>query len=120
MEQFNTVGPESMGEGLDAITSRRPLNRADQQDVGRMRLGRYPFEAAATYYMGRRHGTVAPITETEEVRKYRCLANIFEGLKQLGKVGTTDPRHMGRKEMQEFMAWMRQNHIDASAQEKYF
>lgn len=113
------VGPESTGEGLDAMTSRSPLNRADQQDVGRMRLGRYPFEAAAMNYMGRRHGTVAPTTETEEKRKYRYLGNVFEKLKRLGKVETTDPRHMGRKEMQEFMAWMRENHIDTSTQEKY-
>lgn len=118
MKTLSSDLPSVAQEGADA-TCNGILERADEQEVGRMRLGRYPFDAAVKIYIERRHGTIAATTEKEEARKYRYLGETFRSLKEEGKIGTTDPRRMGRKEIQEFLAWMRERHIDTSAQEKY-
>jgi integrase/recombinase XerD len=98
---------------------RRRLNQADKPEVEGLKLGRYPFAAASEAYMGRRYGIVAPTTFKEEKRKYQYLGRVFEDLKKMGRVRTTDPRHIDRHDIQEFLAWMRAQHIDVSAQEKY-
>ncbi len=58
-------------------------------------------------------------TYKEEVRKYAMLARDFEALKEVGKVKNTDPRHIKRADVQAYMAMLREDIVDASAQEKY-
>jgi integrase/recombinase XerD len=98
------------------------LSKANKEEAKRLKLGRYPFAAAADWYMKKkRHGTVSDNTYDEEERKYRYIGGVFEDLKKQGKVQTTDPRHMKRQDIQEFMAWMRTKKpksLAPSAQEK--
>lgn len=101
-----------------------------------MRLGRHPFAAAIKHYLGRRYGTIAESTYREEERKLRYLAEIFEKLKAQADAEdaeasdriksmdelrpfTTDPRHIGRREIQAFMAWMKREGLDPNTQAKY-
>jgi len=84
-----------------------------------LRLGRYPFAAAVKHYEERRLGIVGDSTIREEVKTLRHLGRVFESLKSDGRVSTTDPRKMGRKEIQAFMAWMRKRGLDPVTQVKY-
>ena len=95
------------------------LKRADIEEVEGLKLGRYPFTAAAKRYMDRRYGTVAKTTFEEESRKYAMLGRIFEALKEAGKVISTDPRHLKREDIQQFMASLKDRGLDSSAQDKY-
>ena len=105
-------------------------------EVERLRLGRHPFAAAIKFYLERRYGTIAESTYKEEERKLRYLAEIFEQLKveadtkdaeasdrikgrEEARPFTTDPRHIGRREIQDFMAWMRRQGLDPNTQAKY-
>ncbi|MGD1060112.1 MAG: site-specific integrase [Methanomassiliicoccales archaeon] len=95
------------------------LKRADIGEVEGLKLGRYPFAAASKRYMDRRYGTVAKTTFEEETRKYAMLGRMFETLKEEGKVITTDPRHLKRGDIQQFMASLKDRGLDSSAQDKY-
>ncbi len=85
-----------------------------------MKLGRFPFTAAIKPYLKRRFGTVADSTYIEEERKLRMLAGIFEGLKAEGRIVSTDPRQLRRRDIQEFWAWMKRQGLDPTGQAKYF
>jgi len=100
--------PSSSGR-LNAKGAAKRLSKADIIDeVGRMKFGVHPFSPAAKWYMeNRRFGLVGDNTYREEERKYRYLGEVFEFLKDEGKVSTTNPLHMGRKEVQALMWWMR-------------
>jgi hypothetical protein len=98
---------------------RKRLKCNDIAEVEGLRLGRCPFASAVEYYLQRRYGVVADSTYTEEERKLKYLRNVFENLKSEGKVRTTDPRHIQRHEIQEFMSWMRRKGIDPVGQVKY-
>ena len=108
-----------------AKKAKGPLSCAQGPEVGTLRLGRYPFSAAIKHYLEKRYGTVSDTTYDEEERKLRYLAGVFESLKNEGRISTTDPRRMGRKEVQEFLAWMRDPRahegkaLDPTAQSKY-
>jgi integrase len=81
--------------------------------VGLLRLGLYPFAAALKHYEERRFGLVGESTLKEELKTLLHLGKVFEELKAEAdnKDGsrpfTTDPRIMGRLEIQTFMAWMK-------------
>ena len=113
--------PSSTPSGPEAVNAHKAgrLERADDEEVEGLKLGRYPFAAAAQRYINRRYGTVAKTTFEEEKRKYAMLARRFEKLKEDGKVISTDPRHLKRTDIQHFMAMMREKGIDSSAQDKY-
>jgi integrase len=91
--------------GSNRVKHRKRPSCADE--VEGMKLGVHPFAYAAKLYMERRFGLVGDNTYREEERKYRYLAQVFEFLKDEGMIGTTNPRLMGRKEVQAFMWWMR-------------
>jgi integrase len=90
-----------------------------------LRLGRFPFQAATKVHLEKKRGTVVKSTFNEEERKLRYLGGVFEKLKSKGLIDTTDPRHMGRNEIQEFLDWMQdpREHdgkpLDPDTQEKY-
>jgi len=105
-------------EGVNARKARR-LKQTDIEEVEGLKLGRFPFTAAATRYMERRYGTVAKSTFEEETRKYAMLGRMLEALKEAGKLKSTDPRSLSRRDVQEFMAMMREKELDSSAQARY-
>ncbi len=82
-------------------------------------MGRYPFLAAAAKYLDTRNGVVAKSTFSEEKRKLRYLGGVFQELRKKGKVGTTDPRLIARKDIQEFLDWMSDRGLDAETKAKY-
>ncbi len=94
------------------------LDRADPEVRG-MKLGRYPFAAGIKHYLERRYGVIAESTYKEEDRKLRYIAKVFRDLKDEGRIRTTDPRHIRRKELQEFLAWMKRDDLDPTTQAKY-
>jgi len=118
---MKTPLPSSRVSGSEAephAKSKRRLSRAHIEVEG-LKLGRFPFAAAIPHYLERRYGTVADSTFKEEERKLKYLARVFEELKTEGKITTTDPRHIKRHDIQEFMAWMKSQHLDPVAQAKY-
>jgi integrase/recombinase XerD len=100
---------------------RQRLRRIDWLEVERMKLGRYPFAPATTAYIKSRRGIVGEATYREESRKLQYLGKVWEQLKKEGKVKTTDPRRIGREDVQEFMAWMnaRPNKLDVETKLSY-
>ena len=106
-------------EGSSNVRRKRTLKNADSKGVEGLRLGRYPFAAATNFYLQSRKGTIADSTYTEDERKLRYLGSVLEKLKKDGLITTTDPRIMGRKEIQEFLIWMRREGLDLDTQKKY-
>lgn len=84
-----------------------------------MKLGRFPFASAVNFHMAKRYGIISEITYGEEERKLKMLARVFEELKTQKRVDTTDPRHIGRKEIQALLAWMKKNELDPTTQASY-
>lgn len=92
------------------------LKRADIPEVEKMRLGRYPFAAGINPFIDSRKGTWDPeTTMPEERRKLQQIGRMFEDLKSQGRVSTTDPRHIKRSDVQEFMVELRK--VDPSFQQ---
>ena len=98
---------------------RKRLKNADRPGVEGLKLGRYPFAAATNFYLQSRKGTIADSTYTEDERKLRYLGRVLEKLKQDGLIESTDPRTIGRKEIQEFLIWMKRESLDPNTQAKY-
>jgi len=96
---------------------RRPKG-ADDEEVMRLKLGRYPFAAAVEVYTKRRVGIVAESTLAEDHRKLKHIGRIFESLKDQGLVGTTDPRHFEREHIQQLLRFMRAKGLDPASQAK--
>src|SRR5512136_988171 len=97
-DKFTPSSTPSTAEAVNARKAGR-LNQADIEEVEGLKLGRYPFAAAAKRYMERRYGTVARTTFEEEGRKYAMLGRMFEALREEGKVISTDPRHLKRQDV---------------------
>jgi len=108
----------------NALRAKKRLLRADRRVEG-LKLGRFPFQAATRVYLEKRRGTIVKSTFNEEERKLRYLGGVLDRLRTKGLIDTTDPRHMGRKEIQIFLDWMQdpQEHdgkpLDPDTQEKY-
>lgn len=81
-----------------------------------MRLGCKPFAAGINAFMESRKGRWNPdTTAREERRKLEQIGRMFEGLKQQGRASTTDPRHMTKSDVQEFLLEIRK--VDPSYQQ---
>lgn len=113
---INSTHPYPWIEGANGRSTKR---RRYADEVARLKLGRFPFAAAIETHMKKRYGILSETTYKEEERKLRMLAKVFEDLKREGRIDTTDPRHMRRKEIQEFLAWMKRQGLDPTAQDKY-
>ncbi len=119
------------GEAKPHAKRRRRLSCKQSAEVEALRLGRYPFAAAIRHYEERRLGIVGEATIKEELKTLRHLNKVFESLKEEADLKdserskenirpfTTDPRNMGRREVQTFMAWMRKRGLDPVTQVKY-
>jgi integrase len=94
-----------------------------RKTVGRKRegtsLGRYPFVNVIGKYLEKRRGIVARSTFFEEERKLKYLAKVLQNLKAEGKIDSTNPEKIGRKDIQGFMGWMRDSELDPETQAKY-
>lgn len=84
-----------------------------------MKLGRYPFKTLLPMYVEHRTTYMAESTVTEEAKKLRYFAEVFGMLRTAGKVGTADPRNMGRKDVEAFLRWMREKKLDETTKRKY-
>ncbi len=111
----NNTSPEAASN----VSKRKHLNNADKPGVEGLKLGRYPFAAATNFYLQSRKGTIADSTYKEDERKLRYLGRVLEKLKEDGLIGSTDPRKMGRKDIQEFLIWMKKERLDLDTQKKY-
>ncbi len=115
----NTVANNCDLEGATHEKSRgRP-----RKTVGRKRkggsMGRYPFLASVVKYLDTRRGVVAESTFNEESRKLRYLGRILEELKAKGKISSTDPRLVTRKDIQAFLTLMSEKGLDGETKAKY-
>jgi integrase/recombinase XerD len=96
-----------VGEAQAHAKRRGRLGYDSDAEVLRLRLGRYPFAAAIGPYLEARFGVASKSTYDGERGKLTYLAGVFEQLKGLGLVTTTDPRHLTRKDIQGFLYWMK-------------
>lgn len=112
------VSNDSFRGADDGRKRRKRLKCADRGVLG-MRLGRFPFASAIKTHMERRRGILNDLTWREEERKLRYLGNVFEGLKSQGLISTTDPRHIGRREVQELLYYFRKKGLDVSTQDTH-
>lgn len=119
VENLNTSKGNITLEAPSNEKRRKGLNNADKPGVEGLRLGRYPFTAATNFYLQSRKGTIADSTYTEDERKLRYLGKVLQKMKEDGLIDTTDPRAMGRKEIQEFLIWMKREALDLDTQKKY-
>lgn len=99
----------------------RPKRRRSREhrEVEGVRLGAKPFIAATNLYLKSREGLIAPSTYKEENKKLRYIDGLLQDLKANGKIRTTDPRHIGRAEIQAFFGKMRGMGLDPTTQQKY-
>jgi len=84
-----------------------------------MNLGRYPFRAGIPFFIQSRTPYCTPATIREDSRKLQYFARILSGLKAEGRVGTTDPRHIGRSDIEAFIVWMKLRGLSTSTRIKY-
>lgn len=97
--------PRRSGHGVTSHGNKKCLD-ADM-GAGSLKLGCKPFAGGIPYYLKKKHGINMSSTMTEEERKLRMLADVFEQLKTDGMIPSTDPRQLRREDVQEFMAWMK-------------
>lgn len=104
-----------------AVPHEKQPNRRKRERAGveGLRLGSKPFIAALNLYQESREGLIAPSTYQEERKKLRYIGGIMESLKAVGKVKTTDPRHIDRADIRAFFGRMREMGLDPSTQKKY-
>lgn len=119
MTRINSSHTNIINGGARNAGKRKRLSKTDIRGVEGLRLGRKPFSGAIPHYLERRIGVIAESTFREEERKLRYLSEVFEELKMEGRIKTTDPRHIGRREIQEFLYWMKRRGLDPTAQAKY-
>jgi len=62
-------------------------------------MGRYPFLEYAMQYMGMRKGFIADSTYDELERKMRYLNKVLVELRASGKIGTTNPKKITRRDI---------------------
>ena len=88
-------------------------------DLRKVRLGSRPFMAGVMYFIVRKEPYFVPTTLDEQSKKLYYFADIFLDLKSEGKVKTTDPRHIGKREIDAFVVWMRSRDLKPASREKY-
>ena len=82
-------------------------------------LGRYPFQGGIKYYVAKRSAFLRPSTISEEEKKLRYFAKVFEELKTNGLVQRTDPRYISGSDVAAFFEWMQKKDLDVVARQKY-
>ena len=82
-------------------------------------MGRYPFKAAANKYLDAREGFVSPKTHQVVGQRFHRLGEIFDQLKELGKVKSTDPRIMGTDDIRALVLFMEREGLQQSTQSAY-
>lgn len=89
------------------------------QRLSSANLGRYPFAALLPMYIGSKAAYYAPGTVAEDGRKLRYFARVLRQLKNAGEIVTTNPRHMGREDIEAFLRWMMAAGLSESTRAKY-
>ncbi|NLT37302.1 MAG: tyrosine-type recombinase/integrase [Methanomassiliicoccus sp.] len=108
---------DTVGEVKPHAKRRGRLKRTDIKEVLSLRLGRYPFRGGIDRYIESRKGSWnTKTTKKEERRKLEQIGKELEALKAQGRISTTDPRHLTRSDVQEYMVELRK--VDPSFQNK--
>ncbi|MDR1404636.1 MAG: site-specific integrase [Candidatus Methanoplasma sp.] len=102
-----------------ARVKRDPTRNYYPEDLRKVRLGSRPFKAGILYYSIRKEAYNVSTTLDENCRKLYYFADVLLELKQEGKVKTTDPRHIGRQEIEAFLVWMRKRNLQVSTRKSY-
>lgn len=135
MTSYYPSVPASSIEAKPREKRRKRLSCKPDTGVEGLKLGRYPFAAGVRHHMEKRYGIISEKTYIEEERKLKMLAKVFEELKVEADLKdrqrlkahpedrirpfTTDPRHMGLREVQAFLAWMKRKGLDPTTQNSY-
>ena len=82
-------------------------------------MGSRPFAYGIELYRDRMLAYMSDLTITENCRKLRYFSDIFLELKKSGRITTTDPRHMGCREIEAFMGVLRQKKISSVTKKSY-
>ena len=82
-------------------------------------MGRYPFLEYAMQYMGMRKGFIADSTYDELERKMRYLNKILVELRASGKISTTNPKKITRRDIAAIIEWARRKGLQNVTIGKY-
>jgi len=94
-------------------------DRDYQIDLRRARLGPKPFRIGVSYYAARKEAYFTKLTIEENVRKLLMFAEVFEELRSLKRVKTTDPRHISELDIEAFLVWMMNQGLQNVTKRKY-
>ncbi|MCL2509692.1 MAG: tyrosine-type recombinase/integrase [Methanomassiliicoccaceae archaeon] len=97
------------------------MKRSDRWSDERtsIRLGRYPFAAGIKYYSEKKTIRFSETTIYNNTRKLNYFSDMLEQLKAAEKIRTTDPRHIGAREIEAFFRWMKLRKLNACSQGTY-
>jgi integrase/recombinase XerD len=108
-----------------STSKKRPKKMADHKvsrvaaELGKLRLGRYPFLAGIKHYGSRKSIRYTPTTIENDSRHLRYFAGIFETLKTDGKISSTDPRFLDHNAIEQFYRWMKNKNLKNSTHATY-
>lgn len=88
-------------------------------DLRKVRLGRYPFTSGIKYYIARKGASLASSTLAESEKKLRKMGREFEELKRNNLVRTTDPRHIGRAEIDAYLIMLKKKGLQSNTRSRY-
>jgi len=94
-------------------------DRNYQADLSRLRLGPKPFRIGVSYYAARKEAYFTKLTIEENTRKLLMFAEVFEELRSLKRVKTTDPRHISELDIEAFLVWMKSRGLQNITKTKY-
>lgn len=95
------------------------VNKFRREDIVRVRAGRYPFAVFIGPFISARETYCAESTLYTEEMKLRYFARLFAEMKARGETDTTDPRHMGRREIEAFLRWSKKQGLAESTRVRY-
>ena len=97
--------------------TKKKLKKPD--DPARLKMGSKPFRYGIKIYQERKSPYLSPTTVSENVRKLNQFASIFEGFVSAGKSASADPRHIGEREIELFLGYMRSRNLSATTRRSY-
>lgn len=88
-------------------------------DLRSARLGPKPFRTGISFYVVRKEAYLTKNTIEENSRKLLMFADVFEELKKIKRVRSTDPRHVSELDIEAFLIWMKNRGIKNTTKKKY-
>lgn len=110
---------ELLLSGAVCYAEGKDRRKRERKEARTLRLGARPFVAASNLYLESREGLIAPSTLAEERKKLKFIGKMLDELKKEGVIKTTDPRHIGRVDIQGFFGEMKRRGLSPTTQKKY-